>query len=182
MITRPAFLLGSKPAAAGGGSPSYVYAEGFSATEPDGTAYAHPVNDIRLAKITFASGGTVDFIGIMTEFINAATNVKLGIFDNSGTPAIVGSSVILALSASGSHDNKWVDQAASITIPSAGTYWIGMISDDAFEGAVNGRYKAGSSGTTKHSTDGTYAGFPGALGTLSDESNAIGLRCRFTPA
>lgn len=160
----------------GGGPPSYVYSVGQSVT-PTGSGYNMPKADYAmLAKVTLASGGTVTKLGIWADFINASTPIKLALFDSSRV--VIGSAVSGTIT---SGDGQWHDIASSITVPSAGTYYIGASNNGAFDGTIVVKVATGASGDSYITFDsGTYTDFPAVTGLTSNDGN-FALRLELTP-
>lgn len=160
----------------GGGSPAFYYPPGINVSVTGTSDYAHTNPNARLAKIVLASGGTVTKLGIYIGFVNASTDIKLCLFDSSRAP--IGSGVTTTIA---SGDNQWHDFTVSESV-SSGTYYVGYSSNVGFEGALNGKYIAGSSGDSYGTSDAsTYANFPGSLTGLSSSTNSIALRLELTP-
>lgn len=172
-----ALLTVKTPAGGGGGGPSFIYAAGWDASASGGSEQnITDVDYASLAKITFPSAGTVTKMGLWTVYVNSSSAIKLAIFDSSRVP--VGSAVNPTIA---SGDGQWHDTASSVSIPSAGTYYIGIAMDGPYTGSLVGRQLSSTGDEYGTFDSGSYGNFPGSLTGLANGNAIWALRAEFTP-
>lgn len=161
----------------GGGSPSYVYSVGQTVSPTGSDSNINKVDFALLGKITLPSAGTVTKLGIWLNFVNASTPIKLALFDSSRV--VVGSSVSGTIT---SGDGQWHDIASSITVPSSGTYYVGISTDGPYDGSIVTIVDGGGASGDAYLTfdSGMYAAFPSLTG-LSANSGNFAFRVELTP-
>lgn len=161
----------------GGGGPSFLYAPGWDVSASGGTEQNFTdVDYVSLVKRTFPSAGTVTKLGIYTVYVNSSSTIKLAIFDASRVPV---GSVVTGTIASG--DGQWHDITSSISIPSAGTYYIGIVMDGPYTGSLVGRQGVSTGDEYASFDSGAYGNFPGSLTGLTNGNAIWALRAEFTP-
>ena len=166
------------PRVTGGGSPTWYYPPGIT-NDPSALDNNNIIDNAYagLSKVTFPSAGTVTKLALYTTFVNATSTLKMAIFDSSRT--LVGSGVSVSITTG---SGAWQEIAASVTIPSAGTYYIGISQDGPYDGSLVGERTTGSSGDLYETFDsGSYGNFPGSLTSLASGSYLWAVRAELTP-
>lgn len=166
------------PRVTGGGSPTWYYPTGIT-SNPSALDNNNIIDNAYagLSKVTFSSAGTVTKLALYTTFVNATSTLKMAIFDSSRT--LVGSGVSASITTG---NDAWQEIAASVTIPSSGTYYIGFSMDGPYDGSLVGERTTGSSGDLYETFDsGSYGNFPGSLTSLASGSYLWAVRAELTP-
>jgi hypothetical protein len=177
-----AYLIDSAIASAAytitAGSPTWYYPPGIT-SNPAALDDNNVVDNAYagLSKITFSSAGTVTKLGFWTKYTNATSTLKMAVYDSSRV--LIGSGVSASITTG---NDVWQEITASVTIPSAGTYYIGLSVDGPFDGSLVGKRTSTSSGDDFQTYDsGSYGNFPGSLTGLASGSYPWAVRAELTP-
>jgi hypothetical protein len=177
-----AYLIDSAVASAAytitAGSPTWYYPPGIT-SNPASLDNSNVVDNAyaSLSKVTFPSAGTVTKLGFWTTFTNATSTLKMAVYDSSRV--LIGSGVSASITTG---TDVWQEITASVTIPSAGTYYIGFSMDGPYDGSLVGERTTGSSGDLYETFDsGSYGNFPGSLTSLASGSYLWAVRAELTP-
>jgi hypothetical protein len=179
VVTFSGFTIDTSGGPAGGGGTTWIYPPGWDETATGGSdENIYDVDFALLSKITVPSAGSVSKIGMFVVFVNAVADMKFTVFDSTRTPVDTG----IATAVVGAN-GEWKNYATSISLPSAGTYYIGFSMDGAYTGAIVGKAKASASGDNYVTFDaGSYGNFPSSLTGLTAGNSPWAVRIEFTPS